>query len=1406
MADLYWEWTQYPNTQPRVGESMTLQLSVYDSPAGSIVTGLGGVISLSASPQGSYTGNLSVVANDLIISSGSATFECSFDSYGIYQIGAYYIESPSPSSPSPGSPYSSPNYAIATVNPDIFILNELPTISLLSPAHVPQGTTNQTVQVYGSNLYDSPTSVVMFSDPLVGGILQPRGSVYASPSPSSLTADLLDADMYFQGIKTLQVMNIFSGPNGADGYSGPLNFTVTPLTEISGDNPEALPATIEVWKAYNAPSSPFTPDITNEKFQRRYPAAQADLAPVSLAQVTAAAVVSATVGGVPNVYPKNANGANVDVLGYLLSQVVNNTAAVIPVGSCAPAGTNTGAWAVLDIHKGAYNGISFNQTTGSGSTWAPKIPLITDSRTPLILRAHKDANGAPESIVMIRKQTSTPNSGSTLSLATTTANKSWNYHFYDWKIEHSGLSAFFTAGTMNTGLGDSDLMHKGIKFVRCDAMGTWDARGLNLSADRFTISVMSDPMTGQDHFDMSGAIIPHILGNPAQDRSIRAWEVLLMQQGSRTQSCSSFWTSSPAQNRWSSLHIPLKASAGGALPAGYTSTVAAPKHWVRIKWVPTTGYSTNYYGDGTITSGPLGIGSHNLTVGKIDSSGNAVFTDVPLNGYFPAFEYTGNEWPSSGQVIGGMAHYPMVKFRYPGIYNLEVGLVDRSTGTDVPVGWLKSPNDPNPPSIFTVTVPVSVTSTGVSQNRCYAQKIASIPTVNLSNQSATGQLTTEDFVIPLVIKQTHLLHPAGVSTNAASTGGTNFNVNGVFKFVIDAVSYAAGWRWLTNLNTAGTSNWTTGIMADGVLSHSGRRVASDTTSQTPSKGCRLVYTGLPGSLRRGTVNVTITVFKVQLQFGSGTYVPSTLQLNNVQQDGTTTGTPFSFVVSVNTTTVASTPGALPVASANIDTSLMLGGSGNGNISGTPFAAGWPGNPAHPNYEPGHESLYPNNSVTTCPGMIYGGGIASKWATFPQCIDDFQWLGGNIHHSAYEHGMYLHITLKTIIKNVNFFRTGRTGFQWHNRRQENWYLGTVFPDDFVRNGPVWDPIILDGCTFRETGNEDQGADGVSIAEHAGPILISNCVFDCRFLETLKHNPSNGGMGGLVIYDGTPCKPDTISANPAGFVTNNFFYPFLVDVHGAPLITGTELNSLVHLNGCALQGPTNPGVLPHIQTLLGNSPVLKEWATAGSWRDVQNQYSSGGTWNIPFGNTATGAHLTHADNPSNNRYFGDPGNELGGSAGYWTTASAPHTDVNGYKQWPVIDGTGAIRYIGEPTYGSLHQIGSVTLINNVFLAQGNTSYPFKHPNWPSVGQRANAKISGARQLSLINNEFHSGLREALCINNRSSDLGSTPPGRVPIGWWGTCYGNRLFPVDSFTYHGIADYVGHAPIIDYLIKPTP
>lgn len=462
-------------------------------------------------------------------------------------------------------------------------------------------------------------------------------------------------------------------------------------------------------------------------------------------------------------------------------------------------------------------------------------------------------------------------------------------------------------------------------------------------------------------------------------------------------------------------------------------------------------------------------------------------------------------------------------------------------------------------------------------------------------------------------------------------------------------------------------------------------------------------------------------------------------------------------------------------------------------------------------------LYPNNSVSVCPGMIYGGGIASKWATYPSSIDDFQWLGGNIHHSAYEHGMYLHVTRKTVIQNVNFFRTGRTGFQWHNRRQENWYLGTL-PADFLANGPVWDPIILDRCTFRETGNEDGGADGISIAEHAGPITISNCIIDCRFLETLKHNPSNGGMGGIVIYDGTPCKPDTISANPnPGAMANNFFYPFLVDIYGVPIITGTELNTLVNLAGCALQGPYNPGVLSHIKTLLGNYPILKEWSASGPWRDVMAQYSAGSTWVIPFGNTATGAHLTHRDHPSNNRYFGDPGNELGGAPGYWAPDSlspgsspspspSPSFAPDTGETWPVLDGVGRTRYVGAPTYGSLHQIGTVTLINNVFLAQGNTTYPFKHPDWPSSGQRATVKLSGMRTLSLINNDFYRGLREALSINNRSSDDGGTPPGRVPVGWWGTCYGNRLFPVDSFRYHAIDDFVGHTPILDYLTKLTP
>jgi hypothetical protein len=1391
MTDLYWEWTQYPNTQPRVNEAMTLTLSVYDSPEGSLVTGLDGIITLAASPQGAYTGSLIVVDNDKTISTGSTSFDCSFDRYGIYQIGAFYSESPSPGSPSP-----SPDYSISLVNPDIFILNELPTISLLSPTHVVEGTTGQNVGIYGTNFYDSPITVGVISDPIVGGLPHPRITV--DVSPGELSMSLLNSDMFFPGVKVIQVMNRFSGQNGADGYSGPLNFTVDAVSQAINNDPEALPATIEVWKTYVTPTSPFTPDTTNEKFQRRYPAANADLVPVSLAQVTAGIVTSATVGGVPNIYPKNANGANVDVLGYLLSQVVKNTVAVIPAGTIPAAGPAVGAWEVIDIHRGAYNGISFNQTNGSGSLWSPKIPLIADSNTPLILRAHKDALGVPDAIVMLRKQTATPASGNTLTLTTTSANRSWNYHFYDWKIEHSGLSAFFTVAALNNGPGNSDILHKGIKFVRCDAMGTWDARGVNLTADRFTISVMADPMTGQNHYDMTGAIIPHIPGNPAQDRSVRAWEVLLMQQGSRTQSCASFWTSSPAESRWSSLHFPLKSVVGTTLPFGYTSTPASPKHWVRVQWVASSGYSTNYYGDGTNTSGPLGIGSQNLTVGKLDASNALVFTNVPLNGYLPSFEYTGTQWPLSGQVVGAMAHYPMVKFRYPGIYSFKVGLVDRSTGVDVPVGWKLSPNDPNPPSIFTVTVPVSVTSTGMSQNKCYAQKISNIPVVNLSKLSATNQRTTEDFVIPLVIKQTHLLHPSGVSTNSVTTGGTNFNVSGIFKFVIDSVSYAAGWRWLTNANVAGTSNATTGIMADGVLSHSGLPFGLQEDPQIPCGGCRLVFTGAASTLRRGTVNITITVFKVHLQFGPGTGVPSTLQLNNIQQDGSTTGTPFSFGVTVNTTATASVPEALPVASTNIDTSLVLGGNGNGNVSGTPFAAGWPGNPTHPNYEPGHEALYPDNSVSVCPGMLYGGGIASKWATFPQCIDDFQWIGGNIHHVAYEHGMYLHVTLKTLIKDVNFFRTGRTGFQWHNRRQENWYLGTN-PSDFTANGPVWASLTLDGCTFRETGNEDQGADGISIAEHAGPIIIKNCVIDCRFLETLKHNPSNGGMGGIVIYDGTPCKPDSISANPnPGAQTNNFFYPFLVDTHGRPIITGPELNTLTNLNGCVLQGPNNPGVLSHIQTLLGNYPILKEWDVSGNWRNVQSQYSSGNTWTIPFGSTATGANLTHRDNPSNNRYFGDPGNELGGAPGYWTPSLS--------GTWPVLDGAGITKYVGAPTYGSLHQLGDVTLINNVFLAEGTTAYPFKHPNWPSAGQRATAKLSGMRRLSLINNDFHSGLREALTLNTRSSDAGNVPPGRVPIGWWGTCYGNRLFPVDSFKNHGIDDYTAHQPILDYLIKLTP
>lgn len=1365
MTTPHWEWTQYPNTQPRVGETMTLTLSVFDSPLGTILPGLPGYVRISASPQGSYAGSMSVVANDLTISLGYTTFECSIDAYGVYQIGAYYIDSPSPGwSPSPYSPspgYSpSPDFAIDIDNPDIYVLNNLPSLEDITPVHVIEGTTGQTLTLTGADFYSD--SIAVLSDPLVGSSWQARTTGYNSST--ELTMDLLDADMLLPGVRAIRVKNVFAGPYGTDGYSNTLNFTVDDTDPVVNDF-EKLPSTIEVWKAYDTPPSPFTADASNEAFQRVYPADRADLAPVTLAQVTADRVVSATASGIPNIYPKNANPGNVDILTYVLSQVVKTTTPCIAPGTYPAAGSAFGAWEVINIHKGAYNPISFNQVSGLGSSWAPKLPVITSARTPLILRANKDEDGVPDSVVLMRKQTSVPLSGNTLTLTSTDAYRSWNYHFYDLKIEHSGQAGFFSL--------NSEMPHRNIRILRCDAMGTWDARGIPLTPDRFIISVEQD----QEHYNMDGDVIEHISGNPAQDRDIAQWEIMMLQEGA-PRTCSSYWTHQPDESGWSALHIPLRSDTPGVLPAGYTSTVDDPKYFVRLTWVSTTGITTNYYGNGPGVDGPLGVGVQNLLVGHLDDIGTPVFTEVPFNGTFPLFEFVGEEWPMSGQVVGGIAHYPMVKFKYPGAYSFRAQLVDRSTGSDVFVG------DPS-------TVTVLVTSTGVSQNKCYASKVANVPQVNLSETSADGYPATEVFTMPVALKQTHILHAAGVNTTGGA-GGTNFNVWGYFKYVIDPTSFAAGWRWLLVDGTYLTSNWALGRMSDGVLTHPTLVPSWEPDQdQTPGGGARLVYTGT--TLRRGVVsNITISVLLVNTFFGNGTPVSSTLDVSGIQRDGVAGGTPLNFIVSVKNIDTPSAEGDLFDTDTNLDTSLIQGGKGTGRVRGTPFAAGWPGDPDHPNYEAGHELLYPNNTVDVCPGLLYDGGIASKWGAYAASIEGLAWIGGSIHHSAYEHGMLADRVGNMAVTNIAFFRTGTAGFQWTNHRQANW-----------NRGPVWDTVHVIGCSFRDIGNQGTGSDCVIISEHAGPVIISGSTFDCCLNESLRHLPSSGGTGAILISGGDQLKQDVLSANPVnGRMTNNLSYPFLVDVNGVPLITTKELNTLVDLNDGLLQGQD---ILSHVQTLIGGYPLLKEWKADGVWRNVQAEYTHNSDWASVLG-SAMGVNLTNPDHPANNRFFGDPGNPLGGAAGYWDPATAPESGIDDTPVWPVVDGTGATRYVGGPTFGSLHQTGSVLLIDNTCLAQDSATWSDTPPSWPSSNAHPIVRLSGMRELSLVNNTIQAGLTYALSLGSRSDVSGDSGPTDVPIGIWDVSFGNVLVPSGSLLYYAVDDATGHAPILDYLTKPSP
>jgi hypothetical protein len=393
--------------------------------------------------------------------------------------------------------------------------------------------------------------------------------------------------------------------------------------------------------------------------------------------------------------------------------------------------------------------------------------------------------------------------------------------------------------------------------------------------------------------------------------------------------------------------------------------------------------------------------------------------------------------------------------------------------------------------------------------------------------------------------------------------------------------------------------------------------------------------------------------------------------------------------------------------------------------GLPFWAGWPGDPTHPNYRPGYENLWPNPAH--CPGLVYPGypelDIAPKWGIAPFYTKDWIFDSGVIMNIGIEHAVYAHNQVgDTTFSNTKIYRTGRTACQMVDRLPENPYFnyasGILDPND--TGGPGAGLYHLKNLYIEETGLNDGGGT-FTINGHGadGECIIENCLVRQGYDDQIAaHNYVSGtGLFPAVMtlwgewYPGYAGNAFTLGG--MGFKDDGYqqWNPFLVKKDGTPVFSFQGMIEHVvnkrEMTGeqGTVGGDGTPKLTPKLYTdLLFGGPMM-------SYNGTQ-----------PLGL--------------------DPSDPAAGIEPPVYTGAVPDT----------------VYGMGSPTYGSFHQIGTVSLLDNTF--------EMNHPN-----KSGNPAITWAEPLPSLNpyGAVYSG----------TSDRYSNAPGLI----LGAC---RILKMNNNTFH--------------------
>lgn len=1144
-------------TQLRVGTavgaipSATSVVYAYTENDNVATTATGDVL-LTVSPVGPYTGTYSGRA--AIQVDGTATFT----GVSVNAIGTYVFKATHSPTGGVGLQYS-PSYA-QTVT---YVLNQVPTVTSLSPSTFASSSSGQTVAVFGSNFL--ATSYAKFND-------STRNTVFISPG--EIRANLTGTDTSTPGLHVIKAFNVFSASGGTDAFAA----RSLTITGSGGLTDETLPATV----------------LVSPRGYRR-------VLPTQDASWTVFAAPSAGSG----------SSALIQALKTKGNQFFSTGGAIPSVNG------QLGAADVFEVSAGFYS--AFHLAVNTAPSYAARAGGISKLQ-PLIIRAKKKVDGTPEAVLIAR------NASSQDTFNYQITNNSGRYtHFYDIKWSTSARTGIVTDKQANSGANGFDTFYEDTIFERCALLGSYDPRMIELAPFRATQSTQQSPtLSPQTQWDGGGNVIT--MPPSASPRNSFLWDMGIHVQSVHNALNESKYCVSVRKNESVSIPILLKTP----VATGYTGATA-PFLNVGVDNQGGVGIYAVVSVAGGGSLGGVNTATATANIEQYYDDGSGLMWRTTSGTLVRDVAHPSLTLPPTGNFVAGVAYYHNIRFKTRGVYNFNVVITDGTT------------------TYLTTTCEVHVTDVGLSQPDSVIARCANLPT--LRAKSVGGIYLTSKFSAPVEVNLSSL----GATFAQANTRAPM--VNGTLNYVIDSVSFAAGWRWSDSAGTELTStNTLIGVIDNGV----GNIYAGSGTAPGP---VRLRYAGVGVPSVTNPITITVSrgsLFPVEMTFTSVSYV---INLTIVTD-------PVTLDLPVGTINSSTPSGYVPT----------VDGAGK-RFWGRVFHPGWPGNPSHPNYDAGAAKWFP--SPGECPYVNYPHGIATKWGAQLWQFVEFTWNGGFGGFIQEEHVLYFHEPRNFKITNSHFKYTGRTSFQCFNRRQDNAPIPNNAPPEnqFLNSSNVGGMVLIENNLFEDAGL-DGTADGTvqgSIAEQGATVIVRGNRFFSGFNTGLRHYKSMGS-GGLVVQDGTFWKPNPITPTTYRI---NFYFPNMVANDGTPLVNPNDLNDYLY-DIPEVDPPTGPSYNPGFSILSPAHPARYLW-------ELMRPYANNQAKNFLF---ADGTHFDEENedkanffglkHPYRNRAFGHP---------VWSTTGKSDTRT--------LSTTLGVKTYGQPTlsfYAGMQQGTTVIIENN------------------------------------------------------------------------------------------------------------